>query len=428
MFSGLYGDLPQAKNEPEAVEKRSDQAAAGTWSGTGLLVPSLHGRPMASGSAMAPPSVLRSTVPRGNNSRGRGGARPTPSSHSGAASSTPLLTTAKETPGSVGIQTTSAATAFGEGIEDEYDPSRPNDYEEMRRHKEQQRLHAEAEAEKQERLRELRELEALEERRILSSSDIRQKQQQGQVEAAVETSSDIEALRRAVLHVSGDEAFLRRGGLSIPRQADTLPTMVPTSININFNSDAVTEPAQADGGPKGMSLAQRMLEKMGWKEGEGLGRHKQGIAAPLMVQKTDIRSGRVVASEAPILNALGVCEAKDKATPVDPGPPSRVIVLRNVVGPGGIDESLDEEIGLECSKHGEVLSVLIFEVIEPDFPPDEAVRVYVQFETQAAADAALADLHGRFFGGRRVKAAYFDEGRFESIDLAPTAKDLAAGR
>jgi splicing factor 45 len=36
------------------------------------------------------------------------------------------------------------------------------------------------------------------------------------------------------------------------------------------------------------------------------------------------------------------------------GPPSKVIVLRNVVPPGAVDESLDEEIGLECSKYGEV--------------------------------------------------------------------------
>ena len=40
--------------------------------------------------------------------------------------------------------------------------------------------------------------------------------------------------------------------------------------------------------------------------------------------------------------------------PVDAGPPSTIIVLRNVVPPGSVDESLDEEIGIECSKFGEV--------------------------------------------------------------------------
>jgi splicing factor 45 len=66
-----------------------------------------------------------------------------------------------------------------------------------------------------------------------------------------------------------------------------------------------------------------------------------------------------------------------------------------------------------------VCSVLIFEVTEPNFPEEEAVRVYVQFQQQKEATAALLDLHGRFFGGRAVRGQYFDEIRFEKGDLAP---------
>jgi splicing factor 45 len=109
--------------------------------------------------------------------------------------------------------------------------------------------------------------------------------------------------------------------------------------------------------------------------------------------------------------------------PIDFGPPSRVIVLRNITLPGSVDESLDEEIGIECSKHGEVTDVVIFEATEPDFPEEEAVRVYVEFNDVAAAEAALRALHGRFFGGRVVKAKYFDEGRFKSGELAPRAAE-----
>ena len=56
---------------------------------------------------------------------------------------------------------------------------------------------------------------------------------------------------------------------------------------------------------------------------------------------------------------------------------------------------------------------------EPHFPEEEAVRVYIQFEQQAAATAALQELHGRHFGGRVVRARYFNEHRFENGDLAP---------
>lgn len=64
-------------------------------------------------------------------------------------------------------------------------------------------------------------------------------------------------------------------------------------------------------------------------------------------------------------------------------------------------------------------SVLIFEVTEPDFVEEEAVRVYVQFGEQTAAEAALLELSGRLFGGRVVRARYFSEARFEKGDLAP---------
>ena len=43
--------------------------------------------------------------------------------------------------------------SLGAGVRDEYDPARPNDYEEICREREAQRVVAEAEAERQERLR-----------------------------------------------------------------------------------------------------------------------------------------------------------------------------------------------------------------------------------------------------------------------------------
>ena len=44
----------------------------------------------------------------------------------------------------------------------------------------------------------------------------------------------------------------------------------------------------------GMGVAAKMMAKMGWTEGRGLGRSQQGIVTPLMAQKRDGRSGIIV--------------------------------------------------------------------------------------------------------------------------------------
>ena len=53
----------------------------------------------------------------------------------------------------------------------------------------------------------------------------------------------------------------------------------------------------AAGGAGAMSKAMRMMKGMGWSEGEGLGRERQGMATPIILQKTDKRSGVIVAAE-----------------------------------------------------------------------------------------------------------------------------------
>lgn len=73
------------------------------------------------------------------------------------------------------------------------------------------------------------------------------------------------------------------------------------------------------------------------------------------------------------------------------GPRSKVLLLRNMVGPGQVDDALEDEVGEECSKYGDVNSVLIFEVTEAGFPEEEAVRIFVEFE---AADSAAKVCRG----------------------------------
>ena len=142
--------------------------------------------------------------------------------------------------------------------------------------------------------------------------------------------------------------------------------------------------------------------KMGWREGEGLGKHGQGMLAPLRASKTG-RLAAVVVPAPPPLTAL-----RQGGSPV--------VLLENMVGPGeGVDGALEDEVAEECTKlYGHVVRVKIFEPADRAAPP----LVFVEFDGPGAAARAEVGLDGRRFGGRVVRAKRFDFSRYQRNELA----------
>lgn len=66
----------------------------------------------------------------------------------------------------------------------------------------------------------------------------------------------------------------------------------------------------------------------------------------------------------------------------------------------------------------------IQQVPKGKIPVDRAVRIFVKFSDVESAKRAIQDLNGRFFGGRIVTAAFFDNSRFEKLDLAPSREEF----
>ncbi|XP_053610482.1 splicing factor 45 [Plodia interpunctella] len=186
------------------------------------------------------------------------------------------------------------------------------------------------------------------------------------------------------------------------------------------------------GGYGASSIAAKIMAKYGFKEGQGLGKKEQGMSVALQVEKTSKRGGRIIHEK-----DSNVMPPPGFAVPALPGPdspnsssqnkqepsiteimksPSKVVLLRNMVGPGDVDEELEPEVKDECNtKYGDVIKVLIFEL--PNAPPDEAVRIFVEFKRIESAIKAVVDLNGRFFGGRQVKAGFYDVEKFNSLKL-----------
>ncbi|KAL3585647.1 hypothetical protein D5086_012514 [Populus alba] len=61
-----------------------------------------------------------------------------------------------------------------------------------------------------------------------------------------------------------------------------------------------------------------MMEKIGWKEGQGLGKQEQVIKTPLIAKKTNRRAGVIV----------NASEKKVKSVDFNGTPPTRVLLLR----------------------------------------------------------------------------------------------------
>ena len=482
---GLFGDLPSAKDGSSRGDGgrssetptggRSDGVAAtttpgstagktGGWAGAGSALrapprksPALLNPQMLKAQAAAlraqQAKLARQKEATSTDGPGGSSAARTPGTRP-SASATPVVVR-KTGIGGGDVPEPSAATygTLSAEVDDEYTPGQPNSYEDVVRTR-TRRVATEAAARERERQRvelERQRHEFEEERRAAA--------------AAAGTAPD-----RSSLNVTGEEAHTRRATLTFVKLGSRLHAQgsrhhaqgaAVLAGEAEMKPEMKLEP-QKPAAPvkdKGMSLAQKMMEKMGWKEGSGLGKDGQGMTTPLMAQKDGIRSGVIVnapemfpnrstvigdapaegegahTGEGARLGAPAFVSSSDALVALVPAAgeeerfaaPTRVLLLRNLTGPGEVDGDLEDEVAEECERFGAVVRVVIFEVTDAGFPAREAVRIFTEFVEDASAERCRAEMDGRFFGGRTVRATFYDEDKFFANDLGPQPGEKAVG-
>nr|CAG4637280.1 EOG090X0BIL [Ceriodaphnia reticulata]SVE73138.1 EOG090X0BIL [Ceriodaphnia reticulata] len=280
----------------------------------------------------------------------------------------------------------------------EYDPLHPTDYDKIiKERKERRGMEIEIEeAEKKRKTRDERDLKPRD-RSAMASSGF-----------AGRLHNDDEEDEEPIVKKS----YSTSGGVAIAP---------PPSLQETSSSASSLTPSGSGAGAIG--VAAKIMAKYGFKEGQGLGRQQQGIAAALQVEKTSKRGGRIINEKdimpppPPVVSPTIAAAPKVELTIAEiMKNPSKVICLRNMVGPGEVDSDLEPEVREECqTKYGDVNKVVIFEI--PNIEEEEAVRIFVEFKRMEAAIKAVIDLNGRFFAGRQVRAGFYEVERFLKMEL-----------
>ena len=284
---------------------------------------------------------------------------------------------------------------------DPYDPSKPNDYLAWCEERLERKRRARLEEENRHTLEQLeRERVAIERER-----------------AAAAEKGDVQKLKETMSVGRG-----RGRGLS------NLPAwMTATEAASNDTTHRPTEPTNNKRQYEDVdessdkSIASRLMSKMGYEEGSGLGRQGQGITKPIEHRKTSAGAAHGTIELAPEdkqrLSNLNNNESNAKKRTGLFSNPSCVLLLMNMVGPDDPINDLAEETKGECEKYGAVRRCEVRESKSAKCRPEDRVRTFVAFERQESAIKAFRDLNGRYFGGRQIGVTFFDEKKFDRGEL-----------
>ncbi|XP_028810352.1 splicing factor 45 isoform X2 [Denticeps clupeoides] len=323
-------------------------------------------------------------------------------------------------------------------LADEYDPMFPNDYEKVvKRHREERQRQRE-----QERQKEIEEREKKRKERHEGGTPSGFSRFPTDGESDEEEDYEKERKKRSMggAAIAPPTSLVERDSASYSYDDDgrgsrSKAAIPPPSYEDSERPRSPPGPTNSFLANMGGTVAHKIMQKYGFREGQGLGKHEQGLSTALSVEKTSKRGGKIIvgeaveklaagssqsAAETPGWTVAAVADAAKKTADANPLTeilkcPTKVVLLRNMVGRGEVDEDLEVETKEECEKYGKVIKCVIFEI--SDATDDEAVRIFLEFERVESAIKAVVDLNGRYFGGRVVKACFYNLDRFRVLDL-----------
>ena len=116
---------------------------------------------------------------------------------------------------------------------------------------------------------------------------------------------------------------------SRPRSQSSKAAIPPPVYEEQDRPRSPTGPGNSFLANMGGTVAHKIMQKYGFRDGQGLGKHEQGLSTTLSVEKTSKRGGKII---------VGDATEKDAAKKSDSNPfteilkcPTKVVLLRNMV-------------------------------------------------------------------------------------------------
>ncbi|KAF3704934.1 Splicing factor 45 45 kDa-splicing factor RNA-binding motif protein 17 [Channa argus] len=320
-------------------------------------------------------------------------------------------------------------------LADEYDPMFPNDYEKVvKRHREERQRQREQERQKEIEEREKKRKDRHDGGAPSGFSRFPATEEDSDEDEEYEKERRKRSMGGAA--IAPPSSLVDRDGSSFSYEDESRPArgskaaIPPPIYEDSDRPRSPPGPTSSFLANMGGTVAHKIMQKYGFKEGQGLGKHEQGLSTALSVEKTSKRGGKIIigdATEKPGSSQSGVAEASGIGTAADSSKkseanplteilknPTKVVLLRNMWA-REVDEDLAGETKEECEKYGKVVKCVILRIA--DVLDDEAVRIFWFRWSRPSKVTAVVDLNGRYFGGRVVKACFYNLDKFRILDL-----------
>ncbi|KAF7233369.1 hypothetical protein EG68_09979 [Paragonimus skrjabini miyazakii] len=256
------------------------------------------------------------------------------------------------------------------GVADEYNPLVPNEYEELSRLKRERRRAEEAAIAAGSHRSDIAESSGMCRQPVFSDDEDEQ-------------DDDFTAASGRQRHPPSSKG----AAIAPPSVLLEDTTVDPGTPSVDASGDIDDSQVTGASSKFGINVvAAKMMARMGYREGQGLGRESQGMSTALVVEKTSRRGGKII-------------HERDQQRQQQSTQPLNPLPLLDTAAEEIITELPLPENRSCIITHKDLFGYFYF----PNFPP---------FLT------AVLDLNRRFFAGRVVKAGFYDAEKFRNLELA----------